>query len=1666
MGEVKLKVAEAYQKDLGKGIIRIDSKTMKELGVNEGDYVEIIGKRETVAMVDRALPADIGLRLIRMDGYLRRSAGVGVGEVVTLRKADVKSATHVILAPAQEGVRIQIDPEGVRNSLLGRAVMQGDIITLGGVKRRRNIMSSGSPFDDIFSDLFDMSNMFSGFMRELKLVVVKTKPKGPVVISEKTRIEISPEAAKHVERIPDITYEDIGGLDEEIRKVREMVELPLRNPEIFKQLGIEPPKGVLLYGPPGCGKTLLAKAVANESEANFISLVGSEVMCVSGDTLILTNPSGYKRAEELFKKVKSRKVLNNPVTVEVKDKLMTYALDKEGKLVPARITHITKLKAESVEFKLSDGETIITSNNQPFLTMNSKGVLVWKRASELREGEWVAKAGRINAEFNSQKLVKPVLSKSVKPIKVPEKTSPELLEFLGLMISDGNISKDLMKVTFCNTSNELRERFKQLVKKLFNIPEERVWGDKERLMINSKQLSEFLTQSCELISGKKTGLRIPSFVFKCSEEEVSAFIKGCFAGDGTISKGVNDYPLIRYYCSEKLFLQELQALLQLRLGIKSRISEWKTPKSLMYALTINGYDGRELFAKRIGALTRKKNEMLASLNNYSLRRSSQLLPSLKELFLEIKHKLGVKYEEIKSYQRYFYGEKNLTKKVLKRIYDKLSAHGGHELLERIKGIINNDLEWVKIKSKKNVGVKTLYDFSVEEHENFVGGPLLILHNSKWVGEAEKRIRDIFEQAEKQAPTIVFIDEIDSIAPKREEVTGEVERRVVAQLLASMDGLKSRGRVIVIGATNRPNAIDPALRRPGRFDREIEIGVPDTPGREKILKIHTRNMPLAKDVDIKQLAQITHGFVGADLEALCKEAAMNVLRRVMPEIKLKEGERVSPEDLKKLIVTNEDFKEALKLVRPSVMREVLIEVPNVKYSDIGGLENVKKQLREMIEWPLEHPQSFKRMGIRPPKGLLLIGPPGCGKTLLAKAVANESEANFISVKGPSLFCISGDTPIITDFCGLVNIKELYNNIDGVIEYSSPKLQVKKLKNNFYTAGINKNGKIVKTKIERIHKILIPNTYKIHLSNNSEFKVSENQPFLTFRNGKIKWIKASELNVGDFVASPAKLPSFKRKIILPLPKYKHIRIISENENEYIVRIFSAKQETKLPKKISPELAEFLGWFVAEGYLCESKGTVALCNHNESNKKRFADLFKIFVPKSRIKTLNDKVVVYSSPLVHYLKNLLGLKTGPKAGKIKVPSVIFKSDKECVISFLKGAYLGDGHIDKNKIEYTSKSKDLCKGIIYLLRMLGVRAKYWVNGKGYHNITISGKMEMNKFNKMLFGKKPRAIHRYYNAQYTIPDVADLIKKVIKDLNMRYNKEIPEGLVEGVVNKRKKCGLLRLKRIMKYIEAQAAKNDYESDELKTLRIVANGDMLWNKVISVNNTKKSMWMYDIETKNSSFIGGDVPLLLHNSKWVGESEKAIREIFRKARQASPAIIFFDEIDSLAPRRSGGETSKVYEQVVNQLLTEMDGLEELNDVVIIGATNRPDIIDPGLLRPGRFDRIIVVPQPDKESRLKIFEVHTKNMPLAKDVDLAKLAEATEGFSGADIQALCREAAMNALRENLEAKEVLKKHFDAALKTIKPSLKDEDTRIYKRFAERAQSAAAISEEINAYMG
>ncbi len=738
---VTLSVGELTNRgESGRGIIRVDNNTMKKLGIKEGDIVEIYGQKKTGNIAVRAYPADVGLNIIRMDGITRKNAGIGVGETVKVSKAIVREAEKIVMAPAQKGVVLQMHPDLLKKNLFMRPLSKGDIVAPFPVVRQRRDGPFGEFFGISFEEIF-----FTPIPGETRLAVVSTLPEGIVRVGEMTEVELRPEAVMQTEeRIPTVTYEDIGGLGDAIIKIREMVELPLRHPELFTKLGIDPPKGVLLYGPPGTGKTLLAKAVANESGANFLVINGPEVM------------------------------------------------------------------------------------------------------------------------------------------------------------------------------------------------------------------------------------------------------------------------------------------------------------------------------------------------------------------------------------------------------------------------------------------------------------------SKWYGQSEANLRKIFEEAEKNAPSIIFIDEIDAIAPKREEVRGEVEKRVVSQLLTMMDGLKARGKVIVIAATNMENSLDPALRRPGRFDREIEIGVPDVKGRKEILQIHTKNMPLEKDVVLDELAAVTYGFTGADVHALCKESAMSSLRRVLPVISWKKNDEIPKDILENLKVTKKDFQNALKMVGPSAMREVLIEIPNVKWSDIGGLEDVKESLKEVVQWPLQMPEAFMRMGIKPPTGVLLYGPPGTGKTMLAKAVATESGANFIAIKGPEIL----------------------------------------------------------------------------------------------------------------------------------------------------------------------------------------------------------------------------------------------------------------------------------------------------------------------------------------------------------------------------------------------------------------------------------------------------------------------------SMWVGESEKKIREIFRRAKQVAPCIIFFDEMDSLAPKRGRDAGSHVMENIVSQILVEISGLEELHNISVIAATNRPDIMDPALLRPGRFERLILVPPPDEKARLEILKLYTEKMPIAKDVDIKELSKKLDGYTGADIEALCREAGITALREDMKAKTVNQKHFDAALENVKPTIDPKIMSYYKKAGEKLRKA------------
>ena len=733
----RLQVANLAPGDAGRGVARLPVQLMKELGLAEGDVIAIAGKRQTAARAIRPYNDDEGLDIIRLDGLQRANAGVGSGDFVEVQKASSKPATRVVFAPAQNNIRLQGSTEALKRSFLGRPLTQGDTVATAGHQRVNA---------DMPENIRQMLNAPAFALQEVRMTIVTALPKGIVHIDADTKVELLPEfTEKAGERRADVTYDDLGGMRDAIDALREMVELPLRHPELFQRLGVDPPKGVLLHGPPGTGKTRLARAVANESDAQFFHVAGPEVM-------------------------------------------------------------------------------------------------------------------------------------------------------------------------------------------------------------------------------------------------------------------------------------------------------------------------------------------------------------------------GSAY-----------------------------------------------------------------------------------------GESEKKLRELFEQASKSAPSIIFIDEVDSIAPKRGQVSGEAEKRLVAQLLTLMDGLEPRQNLVVIAATNRPEALDEALRRPGRFDREIVVGVPDETGRREILAIHTRGMPLAEDVNLDELARRTYGFVGADLAALTREAALESVRRIMPKINLSE-ETIPTEVLDDLSVEAKDFDNALKRVQPSAMREVMVEVPNIGWDDVGGLDEARDRLREGVELPLKHPDAFRRLGIRPARGFLLYGPPGTGKTLLAKAAARESEANFIA-------------------------------------------------------------------------------------------------------------------------------------------------------------------------------------------------------------------------------------------------------------------------------------------------TKSSDLL---------------------------------------------------------------------------------------------------------------------------------------------------------------------------SKWYGESEQQIARLFARARQVAPTVIFIDEIDSLVPARGGGMGEpQVTERVVNTILSEMDGLEELNNVVLIGASNRPNLIDPALLRPGRFDELIYVGPPDTAGRRRILAIHTKDMPLAKDVDLESLAQRAERFTGADLEDLVRRAGLTALRRGLDSAEVTMADFEAALKETRASVTEGMLKDYEEIQRTLKSDA-----------
>lgn len=944
----------------------------------------------------------------------------------------------------------------------------------------------------------------------------------------------------------------------------------------------------------------------------------------------------------------------------------------------------------------------------------------------------------------------------------------------------------------------------------------------------------------------------------------------------------------------------------------------------------------------------------------------------------------------------------------------------------------------------------------------ISGPEIM---GKFYGESEGRLRSVFEDAQAHAPAIVFIDEIDAIAPKREEMGGEkqVEKRVVAQLLALLDGLESRGQVIVIGATNIPNAIDPALRRPGRFDREISIPIPDRIGRLEILEIHSRGMPLAKDVDLKRLADITHGYVGADMEALAREAAMICLRKILPEVDF-ELDEIPYETIMKLEVTQDNFLEAMREIDPSAIREVFVEVPDVKWSDIGGLGDIKKTLIETVEWPLKYASLYRQAKTKPAKGILLSGPPGTGKTLLAKALANESEVNFISVKGPELFskyigesergvrevfrkakqaapCITGDALITLENGQEISAEAIFNEkMLGVKVWS-----------------FDSNFKVIPKRIIALQKKPSQDLLEVQ-TNIGKIKCTPDHKFPVLENGRLKWVEGRLLNKGDYVATPRYIRIPDRKIfvlsLMPDNISLYGGVIDDINSQLLEKKidiyefanklgFSRKQvKTMLRARIQRSRKRGNSRFFLTlkelkkgGYLSESNTVRQMVIHTKG------------WGQSRVKPLNvpvelDEDIMYVYGLLwsdgsfnkngrtfcfcgdnislHFrLRDIIKAKFGIKGKEYirknaiytfynsktlhvffsRIERKLLEMPERLLVSWLRGVCDGDGSITKDvsKISIGATKKGNRELLQKILLRVGIPT---VDHRG-NNLELTSQSQLSAFIEKVGFEHPQKMTRAKNyikrqsrSRLDIIPVGDLLAAARRSIGLMYNNlNIPKTTVSYWECNRSLPSRDRIQTVADYFYKR--NGQLCNIELSQIHNLAYSDIFWASVVKVKKLPYTEEVYDFQIEDTqNFMANG--MFIHN-----------------------CIVFFDEIDSLVPQRGSAGDSFVAERVIGQFLAEMDGVEEMKGVVVLAATNRLDRVDSALLRPGRFDLTIELPQPDEKARLEIFKVHTKGKPMAKDADLEKLARDTAGLSGADIEAICREASMTAIRDFIKSGE-----------------------------------------------
>lgn len=978
----KLKVAEAVQDDVNKGVVRVDSDILHQLGLKQGDIVEIKGEKATVCIVERAYPGDIGLKIIRMDGLTRRNARTGIGEYVEIKKAEVLEAKKVIIAPAHQGISVKAPSEVFRQGLLGRPVVKGDLVSLGGTRRRRSNLTDSPFLSDIFNIMNESFQGF-GFAGDLKFQVVDVLPKGsPVIITESSTVEFNPEAVEISEETAtkvDVSYEDIGGLDDEIKKIREMVELPLKHPEVFAQLGIEPPKGVLLYGPPGTGKTLLARAIANETNSNFTVINGPEIMS-----------KFYGESEANLRKVFEDAEKNAPSIIFF-DEIDAIATNREESKGEVERRVVAQLLSIMDGLKSRGKVVVIAATNMP----NALDPALRRPGRFDREIEInpPSKAGRlsiIKIHTRSMPLegtFYPDLAGSellLKKDKLLEQI-PKKIKVNEIKISDSehelaSIKKDIaeMQEEVAILERKRKTTDESAAGRIFNMltqAKNKIERKKEQLETKNAEIlalkkeistSGSIKEKLTLILDKFQNTILLEEVVSALKETENYIIEQQAKGVWTLNderikliQNVNKNKSAKV----KAFINELVEAEVIDDSFYSDIKSKGIQRDLDQIATVtHGFVGADL-----AALSRETAMCVVR----------KVLPAIdledeKEIPQDILKKLVVRMEDFR------FALKTVRPSALREVLIevpkvKWTDIGGldevkQQLKEAVEWPLTNPEAFIRMGIRPPRGIllygppgtgKTMMAKAIatESEANFISikGPELL---SKWVGESEKAVRKIFEKARQVYPCIIFFDEIDSLVPRRggENEGNHAIDSVVNQLLTEIDGVEEMNDVIIIGATNRPDRLDPALLRPGRFDRLLLIPGPDDKSREQIIKIHAKGIPCAENVNFEEISKKLVGYAGADIESVCREAAIRTLRRYNEkdkELKQKlDSEKVSQEEYAKqkqvldnMKVTKADFEDAMKEVRPSITPEIDAAYADLqnKFSSAKGTQMVKEKV---------------------------------------------------------------------------------------------------------------------------------------------------------------------------------------------------------------------------------------------------------------------------------------------------------------------------------------------------------------------------------------------------------------------------------------------------------------------------------------------------------------------------------------------------------------------------------------------------------------------------------------------------------------------------------------------------------------------------------------------------